>query len=105
MESASNEPGRSYAARSCSGNVGRGERWTKAPRRAGRIPSDENVLRDAALWLRPAGWPLLAAAARRRALLLAWTAILAQVVFLGGWILAGALEPHYTAIRQYISEL
>jgi uncharacterized protein DUF998 len=73
--------------------------------RAGRVASDENVLRDAALWLRPAGWPLLSAAARRWALLLAWAAILAQVVFLGGWMLAGALEPHYSAIRQYISEL
>jgi hypothetical protein len=63
------------------------------------------VLRAAALWLRPAGWPLLSAAARRRTLLLAWSAILAQVVFLGGWTLAGALEPHYSATRQYISEL
>jgi hypothetical membrane protein len=63
------------------------------------------VLRDAALWLRPAGWPLLSTAARRRTLLLAWAAILAQVVFLGGWILAGALEPRYSATRQYISEL
>jgi hypothetical membrane protein len=63
------------------------------------------VLRSVALWLRPAGWPLLPAAARPRTLLLAWAAILAQVVFLGGWVLAGALEPHYSAIRQYISEL
>jgi hypothetical membrane protein len=38
-------------------------------------------------------------------LLLAWAAILAQVVFVGGWVLAGALEPHYSATRQYISEL
>jgi hypothetical membrane protein len=38
-------------------------------------------------------------------LLLAWAAILAQAVFLGGWLLAGALEPHYSAVRQYISEL
>jgi hypothetical membrane protein len=73
--------------------------------RAGRVAYDETVLRDATLWLRPAGWPLLSAAARRRALLLAWVAILAQVVFLGGWILAGALEPKYSGIRQYISEL
>jgi hypothetical membrane protein len=63
------------------------------------------VLRSVALWLRPAGWPLLPAAARPRTLLLAWAAILAQVVFLGGWVLAGALEPHYSADRQYISEL
>jgi hypothetical membrane protein len=63
------------------------------------------VLRNIALWLRPAGWPLLPDAARRRTLLLAWAVILAQVVFLGGWILAGALEPHYSPVRQYISEL
>jgi len=38
-------------------------------------------------------------------LLLAWAAILAQAVFLGGWILAGALEPHYSPVRQYLHEL
>ena len=63
------------------------------------------MLRDIALWLRPAGWPLLPDAARRRTWLLAWAAILAQVVFVGGWVLGGALEPHYSALRQYISEL
>lgn len=63
------------------------------------------MLRSVALWLRPAGWPLLPAAQRPRTLLLAWSAILAQGVFLGGWVLAGALEPHYSAVRQYISEL
>lgn len=63
------------------------------------------MLRDAALWLRPAGWPLLPTAARRRTLLLAGAAIIAQLVFLGGWLLAGALEPHYSGVRQYISEL
>ncbi|HEY7257018.1 MAG TPA: DUF998 domain-containing protein [Solirubrobacterales bacterium] len=45
------------------------------------------------------------AAARRRTLLLAQAAMVAQVVFLGGWVLAGALEPHYSPARQYISEL
>lgn len=63
------------------------------------------MLRDVALWLRPAGWPLLPDAARGRSLLLAWAAILAQAVFLGGWVLAGILEPHYSPVRQYISEL
>ena len=63
------------------------------------------MLRQAALWLRPAGWPLLPDAARRRTLLAAWAAIAAQVVFVGGWFLGGALEPHYSQIRQYISEL
>ena len=37
--------------------------------------------------------------------MLAWGVIFAQVVFLGGWVLAGALEPHYSPVRQYISEL
>ena len=63
------------------------------------------MLRDIALWLRPAGWPLLPDAVRRRTLLLAWAAILTQVVFIGGWVLAGVLEPHYSPVRQYISEL
>ncbi len=66
---------------------------------------ERTVLRDLTLWLRPAGWPPLPDAARRRTCLLAWAAILAQVVFIGGWVLAGALEPHFSAIRQYISEL
>lgn len=63
------------------------------------------MLREIAFWLRPAGWPLLPDTARRRTWLLAWAAILAQLVFLGGWLLGGALEPHYSAVRQYISEL
>jgi hypothetical membrane protein len=63
------------------------------------------VLRDIALWFRPAGWPLLPDAVRRRTLLLAWAAILAQVVFVGGWFVGGALEPHFSQVRQYISEL
>jgi hypothetical membrane protein len=63
------------------------------------------VLRDIALWLRPAGWPLLPDTARRRTLLLAWAAILAQVLFAVGWLFVGDLEPHYSLLRQYISEL
>ncbi len=63
------------------------------------------MLRNVALWLRPAGWPPLPDTARRRTWLLAWAAILAQVVFVGGWVLAGVLEPHYSPVRQYISEL
>jgi hypothetical membrane protein len=63
------------------------------------------VIRDVALWLRPAGWPLLPDAQRRRTRLLAGAAIFTQIVFAGGWVLAGALEPRYSAVRQYISEL
>jgi uncharacterized protein DUF998 len=44
-------------------------------------------------------------AVRRRTWLLAWAVILAQIVFLGGWVLGGAFEPHYSLVRQYISEL
>jgi hypothetical membrane protein len=69
------------------------------------VSIQRNVLREVALWLRPVGWPLLSAAGRRRTLLLAWAVILAQAVFLGGWVFGGALEPHYSQIRQYISEL
>jgi hypothetical protein len=63
------------------------------------------VLRKIALWFRPAGWPLLPDAVRRRTVLLAWAAILAQVAFVGGSVLAGALEPRYSPARQFISEL
>jgi hypothetical membrane protein len=63
------------------------------------------LLRSVALWFRPAGWPLLPDAAHRRTLLLAWAAILAQAVFVGGWFVGGALEPHFSQVRQYISEL
>jgi hypothetical membrane protein len=63
------------------------------------------VLRELGLWLRPAGWPPLSDEVRRRTWLLAWAVILAQVVFVGGWVLGGALEPHYSPVRQYISEL
>jgi hypothetical membrane protein len=69
------------------------------------LVSETTMLRNVALWLRPAGWPLLPDAARPRTLLLAWAAILAQVVFVGGWALGGALEPHYSQISQFISEL
>ena len=63
------------------------------------------VLRDLALWLRPEGWPLLGEGARRRTLVLAWVAIVAQVVFVGGWYVGGALEPHFSQTSQFISEL
>ena len=63
------------------------------------------MLRDLAVWLRPAGWPALPAAVRLRVRALAWLAIAAQVVFVVGWIIAGALEPHYSPVRSYVSEL
>jgi hypothetical membrane protein len=67
--------------------------------------ASSTVLRSAALWLRPAGWPPLADGARRRTRLLSWVAIGTQAIFIGGWVLAGALEHHYSPLRQYISEL
>ncbi len=63
------------------------------------------MLRSVALWLRPAGWPPLPDGARRRTRLLSWFAIGTQAIFIGGWVLAGALEDHYSPLRQYISEL
>lgn len=63
------------------------------------------MLRDVALWLRPEWWPLLPDGERRRTRLLAYAAMVAQLVFVGGWVVGGALEPHYSQTRQYISEL
>lgn len=37
--------------------------------------------------------------------MLAWAAIFAQVVFVGGWFVGGALEPHFSQVSQFISEL
>lgn len=69
------------------------------------LGSKTTMLRKAALWLRPEGWPLLPDAARRRTLVLAGVAIATQVVFVGGWFLGGALESHFSQVRQFISEL
>ena len=55
--------------------------------------------------LRPAGWPTLSSAVRRRVRALAWLAIAAQVAFVAGWVVAGALEPGYSPVRSYVSEL
>lgn len=63
------------------------------------------VVRDLATWLRPAGWPALTEDARRRVRALAWYAIAAQALFVAGWIIAGALEPGYSAMRMYVSDL
>jgi hypothetical protein len=63
------------------------------------------TLRNVALWLRPAGWPELPDAVRGRVRALACLAIAAQVVFVAGWIIAGALEPGYSPTRSYVSEL
>jgi Protein of unknown function (DUF998) len=63
------------------------------------------VLRDFGWWLRPAGWPVLPDGVRGRVRALACVAIAAQVVFVAGWIVAGALEPGYSSVRSYVSEL
>jgi hypothetical protein len=63
------------------------------------------MLREIGVWLRPAGWPALAEAARPRVWVLAWYAVVAQALFVAGWILAGALEPGYSPVRMYVSEL
>lgn len=63
------------------------------------------MLRELSLWLRPAGWPALPDRARGRVRTLAWLAVAAQVIFIAGWIIAGALEPHYSPVRSYVSEL
>lgn len=63
------------------------------------------MLRDFAWWLRPAGWPALPDALRGRVRALACLAIGAQLLFVAGWIIAGALEPGYSPVRSYVSEL
>jgi hypothetical protein len=62
-------------------------------------------MQEFAGWLRPPGWPLLSERDRRRVRVLSLVAIAAQLLFIGGWIVAGALEPGYSAQRQAISEL
>jgi hypothetical protein len=37
--------------------------------------------------------------------LLAWFAIAAQALFIAGWIVAGVLEPGYSPVHMYVSEL
>jgi hypothetical protein len=63
------------------------------------------VLRDLACWLAPAGWPALPDRHRGRVRALAWFAIVAQFLFVAGWIVGGLLEPGYSPLRQYVSEL
>ncbi len=63
------------------------------------------ALRELALWLRPPGWPAIPDAVRGRLRALAWLAIAAQAVFVAAWIVAGALEPRYSQLRMYVSEL
>jgi hypothetical protein len=63
------------------------------------------VLRHFVWWLRPTGWPALPDAVRGRVRALACFAIAAQVVFVAAWIIAGALEPGYSPVRSYVSEL
>lgn len=55
--------------------------------------------------LRPPGWPPLPHGDRRRVLWLAALAAAAQALFVAGWIVAGALEPGYSPVRMYVSEL
>jgi hypothetical protein len=63
------------------------------------------MLRDFAWWLRPAGWPALPGAVRGRLRALIYFAVASQVVFVVGWIVAGALERGYSPVRSYVSEL
>jgi hypothetical protein len=42
---------------------------------------------------------------RSTARALVWAAFLAQALFFASWIVAGALEPHYSHVNSYISEL
>jgi hypothetical protein len=55
--------------------------------------------------LRPPGWPVVPPALRPRLRALAVGAIAAQVVFVAAWIVAGAIEPGYSPVDSYVSEL
>jgi hypothetical protein len=63
------------------------------------------ALSELVLWIRPQVWPPLADHVRRRVRALALFAFAAQVIFILGWILAGALERGYSPVRSFISEL
>ena len=62
-------------------------------------------MRRVVLLLRPAGWPVVLPALRPRLRALAVAAIATQVVFVVAWIVAGALEPGYSAADSFVSEL
>ena len=64
-----------------------------------------SAVREIAAWLRPPGWPPLPDAVRPRVRTLASFAIATQLLFVAGWAIAGALEPGYSPIRMYVSEL
>ena len=55
--------------------------------------------------LRPTGWPDLPDASGRRVRALSWFAIVAQVVFVAGWIVGWLLEGGYSPVRMYVSDL
>src|SRR5438046_1531104 len=42
---------------------------------------------------------------RSTARLLVWFALAGQVAFIAAWVVAGALEPRYSAVDQAVSEL
>ena len=63
------------------------------------------MLSELAETLRPPGWPALSLRDRPRVLALAWFAVAAQGLFVAGWIVAGALEPGYSPVHMYVSEL
>jgi Protein of unknown function (DUF998) len=62
-------------------------------------------LDNVALWLRPGGWPTLDDASRGRVRALSWFAIFTQAFFVAGWIVGWLLEPGYSPVRMYVSEL
>jgi hypothetical protein len=57
------------------------------------------------MWLRPAEWPALPDASRARVRALSWFAISAQLLFVAGWTAGWLLEPGYSPVRMYVSDL
>src|SRR4029077_5548852 len=64
-----------------------------------------NAIRNVAVWLRPAGGPVLAESSRTCVRTLSLFAISAQVLFVAGWTVGWLLERGYSPVRMYVREL
>ena len=79
--------------------------WVTAQLSKNASIAGRSTMTSLASWLRPPGWPALPDTARGRVRILASFAIAAQVFFIAGWIIGGLLQPGYSPVRSYISEL
>jgi hypothetical protein len=63
------------------------------------------LLSDPLRLARPARYAVLSSTERTRVRRLAFLAVLAQLVFVAGWIAGWMLEANYSPVRDYVSEL